>query len=65
MKRVLVLVLMVFAVFGLASCGEKDTLRTVSMLGGEDPNAAVYESLIKEFKEETGWKVKDRSESSS
>ncbi len=65
MKRVLVLVLMVFAVFGLASCGEKDTLRTVSMFGGEDPNAAVYESLIKEFKEETGWKVKDRSESSS
>ena len=50
------------AVAALASCGQKADLKTVSMFGGTDPHAKVYEQLIKEFEKETGKKVGDSSQ---
>lgn len=63
MKRILALLLILVGGLALIGCDDSDsnTLNTVSMFGGNDPNAAVYNSVIAKFEEETGWKVNDDS----
>lgn len=66
MKRIGILFLFVLSVIILIGCDNTPKeLKTVSMFGGTDPNAQVYQNLIKEFEEESGWTVKDSSASSS
>lgn len=67
MKRILVLFLVLFTGIFIVGCENQDseTLTTVSMFGGTDPNAATYKALIAEFEAANGWKVEDNSASSS
>lgn len=65
MKRILSLLFLLVAGLTLVACDETETLRTVSMFGGTDPNGAVYRDVITKFKSETGWKVKDDSTTST
>ena len=68
MKKLFLLALLFVSVLTLAACGESADnveLNTVSMFGGTDPNAEVYEALIAEFEEAEGVTVNDNSATSN
>jgi len=68
MKKILLVTLLLVASFSLTACGgnnDEVELNTVSMFGGTDPNATVYQELITEFEEAQGVSINDNSATSN
>lgn len=64
MKKIFLSLLSLFLIVVLAACGnsnEVTELRTVSMFGGTDPNATVYQEIIQNFEADTGVTIRDTS----
>lgn len=64
MKKILSILVVIFAVVFMVACsgdGTANELKTVSMFGGTDPNASVYQDIISSFEEKTGVVVNDTS----
>ena len=68
MKKLLTIFVLLLTVVSLVACNSDktaDELKTVSMFGGTDPNATVYQDIIESFEEETGISIKDTSATSN
>lgn len=69
MKKIILGSLMIVLIFSLAACGngsnEATELRTVSMFGGTDPNATVYQDIIDRFETDYGVSINDTSATSN
>ena len=68
MKKALLFTVLFVSVFALSACGGSDKeveLNTVSMFGGTDPNASVYQELIAGFEKDKGITVNDNSATSN
>jgi len=67
MKKILSLFVLGFLIVSLVGCGENDAseLKTVSMFGGTDPNASVYEEIIEKFESDQDVVVNDTSATSN
>ena len=65
-KRIFSVLFFVLLGFLLVSCEKDDRveLKTISMFGGTDPHAEIYEALIAEFEEEYNVKINDSSATS-
>lgn len=68
MKKLFSLFVLSFVTFALVACGgsgDANELKTVSMFGGTDPNASVYEEIIEQFETDHDVTINDTSATSN